>query len=159
MGIIVRLEKIVEAMEYPEDWECYLDRNSGEIITVTENEAPYIEGGEEGEDADISDLPEWQRESIADVRRALQSADLVPLPDRFDIHEWSIMRRFADSQSESDRRELLDAIHGRGAFRAFRSALDRLGLRDEWYSYRDEVLEQIASDWLNEHGIRFTKGG
>jgi hypothetical protein len=46
------------------------------------------------------------------------------LPDRFDIHEWSIMEEFARGQdNDRIRQELLDAIHGAGAFRMFRSLI------------------------------------
>lgn len=157
MGVVVNIDKILEALEHPEDWECFLDRNTGQVIAVTDNEAAYVEGGEEGEDADIADLPDWQRESIIEVRRALKSADLVPLPSKFDVHEWGIMRRFSDSRPEPDRTELMDAIHGGGAFRAFRRTLDVLDLRDEWFRYRDDALKDIARDWLNEHGIAFSE--
>jgi hypothetical protein len=150
----VRLAEVVEALEYPEEWECLLDRNTLKIILITDNEEPYLEDGTEDE---LADLPDWQQESILDVRRALQAADPIPLPSRFDVHEWEIMRRFSDSQEEGAWRELRNAIHGPGAFRMFRHTIDRLGLRESWFSYRDEALKQIARDWLNENGIRFTE--
>lgn len=155
MGVIVRLDRILEALEHPDDWDCFLDRNTGEVITVTDNEAPYVDEDAEGEDGDIADLPEWQRDSILEVRRALRSADLIPLPSRLDVHEWNIMREFSDSRPEPARSELLAALHGRGAFRAFRRSLDMLDLRDEWFEHRDAALRKIARDWLNENGIRF----
>jgi len=40
----------------------------------------------------------------------------------------------------------LRAVHGSGAFRHFRSAVERLGLLDAWYRYRGEAIEQIARD-------------
>jgi hypothetical protein len=157
MGAVIKIDKILEALEYPEDWECFLDRNTGEVIVITDNEAPYIGQDDEGEAEDFADLPEWQRQTIEEVRRALESADLVPLPDRFDVHEWGIMRSFSGSRPEPARTELLHAIHGTGAFRSFRVALDRLGLRDEWHKYRDDSLRQMVKDWLSVNGIPFTE--
>jgi hypothetical protein len=150
----VRLSEIVEVLEYPEEWECLLDRNTLKIITITENEEPYLEGVEEDE---LTDLPDWQQEGILDVRRALNAADPIPLPSRFDVHEWEIMRRFSDSQEEGARTELRNAIHGSGAFRMFRHTIDRLGFRESWFSYRKEALNEIARDWLNANGIPFTE--
>lgn len=145
-------------MEYPEEWQCYLDRNTGEIISITENEAPYIEGYGDGEDEeDIAGIPQWQRDSILEVRRALESADLLALPSKFDLHEWDIMRRFSSSHPEPERGYLLDAIHGRGAFRSFRRTLELLELRDEWFRFREDALRQFATDWLNENSIAFTE--
>jgi hypothetical protein len=157
MGVIVKLEKVTEALEYPEEWRCYLDRNTGEVIAITENEAPYIEGHDDGEDDDIADLPQWQRDAILDVRRAWDAADAVPLPSKFDLHEWDIMRRFSASQLGPQRGQLLDAIHGSGAFREFRRILELFELRDEWFRFREGSVKQFAMDWLNENGIAFTE--
>lgn len=81
----------------------------------------------------------------------------MALPDKFEIHEWEIMRRFADSRAEPARTELLDAIHGTGAFRLFRRSTERLGLREAWFTYRDDVLKEIAREWLRENGIEFVE--
>ncbi len=145
----VKLKDIVEALDSPEEWECFLDRGTGEIVIVTENEAPYVD-----ESSEFEDLPEWQQKSIRRVRNALDAGDLIELPSKFDIHEWDIMRRFAEAQSAAERDELLDAIHGKGAFRLFRAVLARLGLREDWYRFRTQALEMIARDWLRANDIR-----
>jgi hypothetical protein len=90
------------------------------------------------------------------VRVALESDDFLALPDKFEIHEWAIMERFANSQVDEARRdELLDAIHGAGAFRSFRSAVRRLRFEQEWFSFRQSAFEGIALRWLEAHGISF----
>ena len=38
------------------------------------------------------------------------------------------------------RQELLEAIHGAGAFRMFRSTIRRLGIEKSWYLFREEAL-------------------
>jgi hypothetical protein len=59
---------------------------------------------------------------------------LVSLPDAFEIHEWAIMERFSSRKaSAAHRDELLDSIHGAGAFRSFRRAIRRLGIEDDWF--------------------------
>jgi hypothetical protein len=91
------------------------------------------------------------------IRAALEGGRWLELPDRFDIHEWSIMERFSRAQNtERIQRELLDAIHGAGAFRAFRSAIRRLGFEQRWYQFRDEALAGIARRWLEEHELKYT---
>ena len=66
------------------------------------------------------------------------------------------MERFAQSPS-GDRQadELFHSLHGRGAFRMFRSAVRRLGLEDDWYRFRESAFEAIAKDWLEAHGIAY----
>jgi hypothetical protein len=78
----------------------------------------------------------------------------VPLPSAFDIHEWRILRDFCLSRPEGTLREqLLEAVHGRGAFRWTKTIIWEQGLRDEWHAYRDEALTVIARSWAQEHGI------
>jgi len=86
----------------------------------------------------------------------LESPDFLPLPSKFDIHEWAIMRDFTEDRSETrERAELLDAIHGAGAFRNFRRAIRLLRIEEEWYRFRQSALEELARDWLEDLGIPF----
>ena len=151
MAIVISLREVIEAMETTnEDCVSYLDPETGEIITVTEEERHLVE------EESLEDVPEWQREMLPKIRAALESDRFLELPDRFDIHEWSIMEEFSRAQgSERIRQELADAIHGAGAFRIFRSAIRRLGLEQSWYQFRDEALAEIARNWLEEHKLSY----
>jgi hypothetical protein len=96
------------------------------------------------------------REALPEVREALESDRFLSLPSKFDVHEWAIMDRFSRTQ-ENDRvrEELLDAIHGSGAFRMFRSTIRRLGSGQAWYQFRDRALEEIARERLDEHNLPY----
>jgi hypothetical protein len=151
MPAVVSLQDIVDAMDVPnQEWECFLDPESGEVVTVTEDDRSALEHPEP------ELLPEWQRAQPTRIREALDSDRYLRLPEPFEIHEWSIMRRFCHTVADpSPREELLDAIHGSGAFRLFRRTLERLGLREQWYSYRQNAFEQIAREWLEAHRIPY----
>ena len=151
MATVISLREVIEAMEITgEDCVSYLDPEAGEIITVTEEERLLAE------DESLGDVPEWQREMLPKIRAAMESDRFLELPDRFDIHEWSIMDEFSRAQdNERIRQELADAIHGAGAFRAFRSALRRLDLEQSWYKFREEALAEIARNWLEEHKLPY----
>ena len=148
---VVALREVVEAMEaLSDDCVSYLDPDSGEIITVTEEERRLAEG------ESLDDIPAWQREVLPKIRAVLESDRFLELPDRFDIHEWSIMEGFARGQdNDRIRQELQDAIHGAGAFRMFRSLIRRLGIEQSWYQFREKALREIARDWLEEHKLRY----
>ena len=152
MAAVISLREIIEAMEMTSDESVsYLNPETGEIITVSEEERLLAE-----DESLDDDVPEWQREMLPKIRAALESDLLLELPDRFDIHEWSIMDEFSRAQdSERIRRELAEAIHGAGAFPRFRSAIRRLGLEQSWYQFRDEVVAEIARDWLEEHKLPY----
>lgn len=151
MPVIVSLQDIVAAIDVPNpEWESYLDLESGEIVTVTEDERGALE------DPEPDLLPAWQREQLPRIREALDSDRYVRLPDSFEIHEWSIMERFCHTVDKtSAREELLHAIHGSGAFRRFRRGLERLGLCEQWYAYRQNEFEQVARDWLEANHIPY----
>ncbi len=153
MAAVVSLREVIEALEMQSD-DCvsYLDPDTGEIITVTLEERDLAEETEES----LEDVPEWQRQMLPKVRAVLSSDRCLQLPDRFEIHEWSIMDEFAQTRdSERMREDLLDAIHGAGAFRMFRSTIRRLGIENRWYKFREEALAEIARNWLEEHKLSY----
>jgi hypothetical protein len=151
MPVIVSLQDVVSAMDMPnQEWESFLDPDSGEIITVTADDLGALE------DPEPDLLPDWQRELLPSIRKAVESDSCLRLPTSFEIHEWSIMERFSHTVGEaSAQEELLDSTHGSGAFRVFRRTLERLGLREQWHAYRQSRFEQIARDWLEANHIPY----
>jgi hypothetical protein len=152
MKIIVTLDGIVEAMDLPSS-ECssYLNHKTGEIVTLTEEDQSAVENPD-----DIDDLPEWQKELLPKFREVMESDDWLCLPDKFEIHEWSIMERFSMSlDNVENANRLLGAIHGTGVFRRFKETLYDMNIQDEWYKFRDEAFKQIARNWCDEHEIEY----
>ena len=151
MAVVISLREVVEAIELQTDESLsYLDPDTGKIVFVTEEMRSVVEEGK------LDSIPEWMREAVPQVREALESGRFLSLPSKFDVHEWAIMDRFSRAQ-ENDRvrEELLDAIHGAGAFRMFRSTIRRLGIEHAWYQFRDRVLEEIAREWLEQHNLPY----
>ena len=150
----VSLQAVVEEMDFVgEEMTAYINTKTGELFTVGDEEARFIEDGY----ADDDFIPDWQKEILPKVREVLESDDFVPLPDKFEIHEYSIMERFCRSiESDDLRQELLRAIRGGGAFRRFKSTIHRRSIQDDWYSYRDNALKRIAADFLEVEGIAFS---
>jgi hypothetical protein len=63
------------------------------------------------EDDDIDDYPEWQQDMIIKAKEVISSDDYLPLPSKFDIHEYHIMEDFCCSvEHDKIRRELLDGL-------------------------------------------------
>ncbi len=152
MAIVVALQDIVDAMDLPNDeWTSYLSSKTGEVVTVTDEERDLVED----EELDETDLPEWQRENLPKVRQVLESEEFLQLPDKFEIHEWSIMERFSNGQVSGVREALRDAVHGAGAFRSFKNAIRRLAVEEEWFRFRQAALEEIATAWLETHNIPY----
>jgi hypothetical protein len=132
-----------------EEFSSYLNRITGHVITLSEEE---ISAAEEGDDLD--DYPEWQRESILMAGDFLKNEkDYLGLPTKDDLDEYRLMEKFSLSVEHPNTLDILyGAIKGKGAFRRFKDALHRLNLTDEWYAYREAAVRQVAIDWceLNE---------
>ena len=152
---MVDLHAIVDAMDVPDEWESFIDPETGEIVTISEDERRILDGEDGVEDVDH---PDWQLEAIAKIRRVLDSGRALLIPGRFEIHEWDLMRRFSQSVDDPDQRaELLDAISGRGAFRLFKVTIGRLGLRARWFEYRGGAVRDTARAWLETNGIAYVE--
>ena len=150
MSQSVRLSAIMEVIEISsEEFSSYLNRITGHVITLSEEE---ISAAEERDD--LYDYPEWQRESILMASDFLKNEkDYLGLPTKDDLDEYRLMEKFSLPLEDTKTSEILyGAIKGRGAFRRFKDALHRLNLTDEWYAYRDAAVRQVAIDWceLNE---------
>ncbi|HSE88785.1 MAG TPA: UPF0158 family protein [Candidatus Binatia bacterium] len=154
MAVIVSLRDVIEQMDqWSDEATVYINRKTGELITLAHEELALAEDPEEAGDA-----PQWQKDLLPKAQEVLASEDFIPLPSKFEIHEWSIMERFARSLTDPAASDELDAaIHGGGAFRRFKDAVQRLGIADEWYRFREATLEEIAIEFLEAHGIAYQR--
>lgn len=154
MPATVLLKDIVEELEMQFDERpSFVDLDSGEVVSVSQDLLRDAEDAE-NEDEEL-DIPAWQEDEWKVAKRIAFHFDRFErLPSKYDVHEWDIMSRFADSVK--DRRiagELEEAIGGAGAFRMFKSTIRRLKIEQQWYAFRLEALEEIARDWCEEPGI------
>ena len=96
--------------------------------------------------------------SDPDVNDWLHGHEVVPL-EPLDSHEsYSVMERFALSRPDGQSQRLRDALSMRRPFRMFKDTVDRLGIAEEWYAWRDEALLRYAEESLEFYGIDFIDG-
>lgn len=107
MKATVSLKDVINEMDVPGDeHSAFLNRHTGELVTLSSEELSAAE-----EDDDIDDYPEWQREMIFKAKEVIDSDDYLPLPSKFDIHEYHIMEDFCYSVADDKTRgALLDKI-------------------------------------------------
>lgn len=129
---------------------AYLNPTTGELQTLTELDDV---------DPDAPGLPTWQRETAASARDIRGSCEWVQLPGQFDLDAYRMMARFCGTVPGAAGERLESAIRGSEAFRRFRSTVERLGLEDDWFAFRDRTYERHAADWLTAHGIPFEPDG
>jgi len=155
MESVVSLRDVVDELDaLTEESVAYLNRATGATYAILDEWEVLLE-----DDVPPDELPDWQQDELPRIREVVGSDDWLPLPTRFDIHEWAVMDEFARSLDDPDvRDELAGAIRGRGAFRCFQDTIRRRGVLEEWRRYRMAALERIAIDWLEGHSIAYTGG-
>ena len=86
----------------------------------------------------------------------IKDKQLIALPSHKQIDDYSTMKNFIAEKTDGEAQEWLEeCIKGAGAFRRFRSTLERFGLSDKWYDYLDEVHEDLAMQWCDFYGIEY----
>ena len=84
--------------QWSDEATAYINRKTGELITLTHEELALAEDPEQAEDA-----PQWQKDLLPKAQEVLAFGDFIPMPSKFEIHEWSIMERFAQSLTDAGR--------------------------------------------------------
>jgi len=149
----VSLKDIVDALEMQSDEDFYfLDRQTGKVEFVSREVLGIAEDG-----GTIDDVLEWQEDQFEVAEARLADWDrFEKLPTKHDIHEWEIMREFAESvEPERLSDELQNAIRGAGAFRYFKDTLRRHRREQDWFAFRAAAYRQIAIDWCEQNGIEY----
>ena len=152
----VLLPDIVEALEIQFDESySFLDLEMGQVETIS---AELLRKAEESEEDDDADVLDWQKREWEIAKRIISTDRFRKLATKFDVLEWAIMEDFARSvTSDRIRNDLLNAIHGAGAFRHFKETLRRHRIEPAWFTFRDDALRQIAIEWCEEHRIQYVE--
>jgi hypothetical protein len=153
MTVRVKLDDIIEGLEAQSNESyAFLDKRTGKVLVISDYEMRAAE-----DDEPLDDFPEWEQDLVATAKEiAAETGDYIQLPDKFDIHEYSIMERFCLSLQDAKMCDTLyGLIKGSGAFRRFKGAIHDYGIADDWYKYRDNALPEIAIEWCDENNIQF----
>ena len=100
-------------------------------------------------DAVPAGVGDWQAEQSAAARGIVEGdVRYLPLPDKFEFHEYRQMEQFIGSVADTQiSARLWNAIKGKGAFRHFKDTAARLGVLDDWFAYRDKAAKRFMLDW------------
>ena len=152
MAVTIEIVKIVDALETFEGWQAFLNVETGEVEEVSNEMLSMAEETDGDEEPELSD--DDQDEFDLATKIVSNPENFLSLPDEDDIHEWSIMEKFAESvKSGRIREELLRALHAKGAYRRFKDAVARHDIQSDWYEFRDEALKQIAIGWCEANKL------
>ena len=147
----VKLSSIIEGIEFQGDEsQSYLNKLTGEVLLITDEEMHMAESKE-----DLSEHAGWLKEAINTATIFLENEDdYLALPTKHDFNEYSIMENFILSLPiEEQKNEMYSLIKGKGAFSRFHWGLERFLLKDKWYEYRDNALNNFVIDWCKDNDI------
>jgi len=163
MAVVVSLRDLVDELQTlsSDESHVYLNKVTGKVISVTNDDFSIVENVDESEFAELDDNEggdsDLEQDFFSEVKRiSLFDDDYLELPSKFDIHEYEIMERF--SLSIPNRKigdVLLDKIHGSGAFRRFKDTIYQYGIEKDWFKFRDEAYKEIAITWLQSHKFTY----
>ena len=149
----VKLNEIIEGLEFQSDERhSFLEKRTGEVVSITDEEMQAAE-----DDESIEDFTDWQRDLVRIAKEITdETGDYIALPTKFDINEYSIMEEFCLSLNDVEMRETFsNLIKGSGAFGRFKDAIHEYDIADDWYKYHNDALKDIAIEWCREKGIDF----
>ena len=149
----IKLSTLIDEFDMRPDLSVsYLDKETGEILFISEQDRFSLEH------EDI-EPPQWQKEHLENIKPLLEDFDperYIGLPSNFDFHEYSVMEKFIASLSDVKVRDpLWNAIKGSGAFRRFKDGINRYGIADQWYSYRNAAIKQFIIEWCETEDIPY----
>jgi hypothetical protein len=155
MSVQVKLQDIIEGMEIQvEGTRTFLNINTGEVISVSEDDLRAAE-----DEKPLDHLPDWQQEDLKIAYDVVENfEDYEELPTKFEINEYEMMEDFCLTiRNESNQEVLLNSIKGKGAFRRLKDNVIRLGMEEQWYSYREERYKQIAIEWCQDNNLCYVE--
>ena len=139
-----------EAVMDPVDF--YFDRETEEVVFLDTDNFPLEDEDEEEPGEEALWVKELSENMEANPDR------FVKLPSKYEINEWQIMSDFVDERPKGERKDILqDSIHGKGAFRMFRTMVERYDLLEDWYAFKAAAYREKAREWCEENDIAYTE--
>ena len=154
MALPVSLQHLVAEIEGLQDgWTIYLDRRTGEQMTITDREARIALNEEEA-----SELADWLMEDfLPKVKEVVTSEDTIALPNKASV-EFSLMERYCETVDDSQWREsLVNAIRGREASARFNDLVEAKGVSEEWKQFREEATRDLVAEVLDSYDISYVE--
>lgn len=129
----------------------YIDLTVGEVITLLNEDELWSSSG------DDSMIPKWQKEYLEDLeeRKKHDMFLINPIPS---YESFGIMESFAETCDSRQQDVLWKALRQRHPFSKFRQAVERLGILQSWYDYKQEAELKMAEEWLHENDLTIKDG-
>lgn len=133
------------------------DYGAGHFVDLTTGEVTFIQSDymlDEVSPEELQEYHDWEQEQILQyAEHDLIRIDFVPSRESFNV-----MERFVESRPEREHKSLYVALAKRHPFREFRDKVERMGILQEWYDFKNAAEETMAEEWLEEHELEIIDG-
>lgn len=131
----VKLSDVLDGLEMVNgETDCYYNPETEEIFM-----------------SNIGDFEDLNEDELDEL-----FAKSIILPTRYDINEYEMMVKFAETVCDTRlQNQLYISLNGSGAFRRFKDTCINFDIINDWYKFRDEKYKEIAISWCKENNIDF----
>lgn len=129
---------------------CYLNRETGRCLTLTEEDFRNADARREGKTA-------ADRAAIDHAYHVLNDPAWLRLPTRQDVNEYRIMQLFVQNVvvNEAKIQELNRLLASGMAEGRWMNTVTMLNLKEDWLRFRRQMLRRVAVNWCLMHGLDF----
>lgn len=130
---------------------------SGHFVDLNTGGVAFIQGDYMLEDVtpdELNGYRDWEQEQIKEYTEH----DLVRIECMPSHESFRVMERFVESRPEREQKSLYVALAKRHPFREFRDKVDRMGILQEWYDFKNAVEQAMAEEWLEENELEIKDG-
>lgn len=108
---------------------------------------------------DLNRFIQWPVKKIRSSGKKIdETDDYVRLPNQYELHEKSIMEKFAyESGNKRVSEVLFDALRRRHPYRCFKDKINDLGISQIYYDYRNRTYINIAEEWCRNHHVPYRR--
>lgn len=142
----VDLNELIDALDLQSDFlSFFLDKDTKEIITLTEDEIADVEEGTFSMD----------NEELIFAKEVLSSSDrYIELP--WNLDKQGMMEEFCLSlDNEESKEALLELIQSADAFGHFNTAVHLYQVEDQWLEYIHAKLKAVAIGFCRENNLDY----
>lgn len=126
--------------------EHFLDLSDGNVAFI---QPEYMLDEDDISEEEIGKYKDWEQEQI----RAYRDHDLVRIDPIDSTESFSIMDDFAQTRPVSESQLLCCALSRMHPFSEFRKVVEKMGLLQDWYNFKNEAERNLAQKWLEEHDL------
>jgi len=127
--------------------EHFVDLTEGNVAFI---QPEYMLDEDDISENEIAEYKDWEQAQIC----AYRDHDLVRIDPIDSMESFSIMDDFAQTRPIAESQLLCCALSRMHPFSEFRKAVEKMGLLQDWYNFKNEAECNFAQKWLEEHDLK-----